>query len=495
MPEPLKPAASRAEPPPIDGPDAFEDVYDLSPMQQGMLYHTIESPQPGMYSIVVSYRVEGLLDARALFDAWQEIVTRHPVLRTSFHWRDRKVPVQAVHRHARLPVMEHDWSSIGAREQQERLAALLESENHRGFDLTQPPLIRLTLVRCADDVHELVVAHHHLLLDGSCKPLLFSEVFETYEAGRARRPARLGRVEPYRRFIEWLGDQDLSEAEQFWRDELSGFCEPTPLWPGTLADGPAPSDYQEHHLFLDEAASDRLRVFARGERLTLNTIVSGAWALLLGHASHRSDVVFGATVNARPPTLDGAESMLGLFINTLPVRVAISPAMALVEWLRRAQLRQITAREFDYAPLSLIQRWSNVPRRLPLFESIVVFENNPGYGSESERHGSLAVTSARAFIKNSLPLTLRCVPARSLSMQLLYDTTRFSARTIDDIGDRFLRVLREMPEEAGAPVSRLTQVLDEVERARTAGATSAFQSGLRSKLWQKARDRRRAGNE
>jgi len=458
-------------------------------MQLGMLYHTIESSEPGMYCIVVCYRLSGRLDAEAMFDAWRMVVARHPALRTTFHWHDRPEPVQEVHRHVELPVVEEDWRDLGAPEQQRRLTALLESENRRGFDVTTPPLLRLTLVRCAEDIYELVVAHHHLLLDGSCKPLLFAEVFAAYEGNRRRTLPEFGRAEPYRRFIEWLRAQNLADAERFWRAELADFREPTPLWAGSGGEAAAARDYAEQQLPLDEQTTGQLRQFARTRRLTLNTVVCGAWALLLAHANTRDDVVFGATVNARPSDLDGVEAMLGLFINTLPVRVTISRTMPLVEWLRDAQLHQLRAREYDFAPLSLIQRWSDVPRRLPLFESIVVFENNVGYGSDSERHGDLEITDVRALIRNSLPLTLRCVPGRTLSMQLLYDTGRFTAVAIARIGDDLVRTLTEMA-NGDVPVARLMESLDNAHRTRQMLDADTFQKSVRDRLRQQARGRR-----
>ena len=474
----------------IDPVSAVEDVYELSPMQQGMLYDTVASPASGMYCIVVSYRLTGPLDPNALFDAWRAVVARHPVLRTSFHWHERQEPTQAVHRAVALPVAQQDWRDVSIADQQARLTALLEEEHRRGFDITRPPLIRLTLVRCADQVHELVVAHHHLLLDGSCKPLLFAEVFAIDEALRERRPIALDPPAPYRLFIEWLRGQDGAAAERFWRDELAGVTEPTPLWPARPASDSNEPRYEEYHFGLDAADSERLRLFARAQRLTLNTIVSGAWALLLAQASRREDVVFGATVNARPPALEGNESMLGLFINTLPVRFAVTPAATVVDWLRRAQLRQMRARELDYAPLSAIQRWSDVPRGLPLFESIIVFENNAGFGADSERHGSVEISDIRAHIRNSLPLTLRCVPGRRLSMQLLHESRRFDSATIQSIADRLVRVLTAMAASPTATVARLLQLVDEIEREQGAVTADAFQKTVRDKLLQRKRQRR-----
>jgi hypothetical protein len=474
----------------VDPLDAIEDVYELSPMQQGMLYDTVASSEPGMYCIVVSYRLEGSLDAGALFDAWRTVAARHQILRASFHWHERQEPTQAVHRQVDLPVAELDWRALDAGEQPARLTAFLDAENRRGFDVTKPPLVRLSLIRCADAVYELVVSHHHLLLDGSCKPLLFAEVFAAYEALRQRTAPDLPEPAPYRLFIEWLRDQDRQAAERFWRDELSGFSEPTPLWPSAAAPPTREHGYQEHHVALSADETERLRAFARTHRLTLNTVVSGAWALLLGHASGQTDVVFGATVNARPPALDETDAMLGLFINTLPVRFTIDAAAGSagsIAWLRDAQLRQTRARDYDYAPLSSMQRWSGVPRRLPLFESIIVFENNAGFGSDAERHGSIEVTAVRAHIRNSLPLTLRCVPGRTLAMQLLYETNRFSPATIQSIGDRLVQMLRGMMVSGSAPVGRLLDLLDEDDRRRNAATADTFQQTIREKLSRRRR--------
>ena len=460
-------------------------------MQQGMLYDTIQSSRPGMYCIAVSYRIAGPLDAPALFAAWTTVIARHPILRTSFHWRDRSEPVQVVHHDVTLPVAEDDWQALTPEEQQQRLTALLLAEHDRGFDVAAPPLMRLTLVRCGPDHHELVVAHHHLLLDGSCKPLLFGEVFACYEAIRRGQPFDAEPPQPYRRYIQWLGEQDLRAAETFWQNELHGFAAPTPLWSEARRDSMATRDYDEHQVELDEQATRRLRQFAQASRLTLNTLVCGAWALLLASSSKRGDVVFGATVNARPAALDGVEMMLGLFINTLPVRVRIAPTTGVAEWLRTIQLQQMSAREFDFAPLSAIQRWSDVPRRLALFESILVFENNPGYGSDSERHGSVAITNVQAHIRNSLPLTLRCVPGRRLGMQVLYETARFSPETIANIAEDLLRVLNDMASDALQPVGGLTATLSENEQRRIDLQANVFQQALRDKLSRRSRGRER----
>jgi non-ribosomal peptide synthetase component F len=254
------------------------------------------------------------------------------------------------------------------------------------------------------------------------------------------------------------------------------------LW---AAPGPGPrpaTHYAEHHVQLDSDASDALRRIGRRHRLTLNTIVSGAWALLLGRVSGSPTVIFGATVNGRPADLDGAESMLGLFINTLPVRVRIDPAATAAAWLEQLQKRQAAARDYDYAPLSKVQRWSAVPGGRPLFESIVVFENNAGFGLSTEQHGTIEIRNVRPLIRNSLPLTLRCVPGQALSLQLLYDTSRFAADTVRGIADDLVEMLRDLPGAAGATLATLIARLDELEQARRTTQAQAFGARAAARL-------------
>jgi non-ribosomal peptide synthetase component F len=319
-------------------------------------------------------------------------------------------------------------------------------------------------------------------MDGSCKPLLFREVFDSYEAFLQGRQVDLAPPMPYRAFVEWLREQPLEEAEKFWRGELAGFSEPTALRDDRPSGGALAEEYAEQHAELDLEASEALRQFGRRHRLTLNTIVTGIWALLLSRSSGSRTVVFGGTVNARPAALDGAESILGLFINTLPVRVEVDPAAPMIKWLQSLQTRQACSRDYDFAPLSKVQKWSAVPRGQALFESIVVFENNAGYGLTTERYGDIEINKVRPLIRNSLPLTLRCVPGRELSIQLLYDTNRFSADTVREIAADVVCLLRDVPRQTDAVLARLLEKVDELERTRRAMQAQTFDATALDKL-------------
>ncbi|MCP4662273.1 MAG: non-ribosomal peptide synthetase, partial [bacterium] len=269
------------------------------------------------------------------------------------------------------------WRGLEPAEQQQRLTACLNADRERGFDLGAPPLMRLALFELEEGVFQFVWSYHHLYLDGWSQALVLREVFRCYEALFQGRPVVLPRPRPYRRYIAWLQTQDLEKARSYWQRVLTGFTAPTLLGP-RQDDAPGEHQhYREVRRRLSAAVSSELQSLARGHELTLNTLVQGAWALLLGRYSGHDDVLFGATVAGRPAELPGVESMVGLFINTLPVRVEVQQGEFLVPWLERLQGQQAELRSYEYSPLDQVQKWSGAPAGQPLFEHILVFESYP----------------------------------------------------------------------------------------------------------------------
>ena len=226
-------------------------------------------------------------------------VDRHGILRTSFHWEALEQPAQMVHPHASIELAEHDWRGLGVEAQQTEYQRFLTGDRERGFALDRAPLMRLALLRVSNSDWTLVWSFHHLLLDGWCVPLILGEVFRFYEAAAAGTRLRMERPRPYRDYIEWLGVQDGGAAEAYWRGTLRGFQASTPL-PPTDPAGHAGRGHQEVSVRLDAALSDELRNLARRQQVTLNTLLQGAWGLLLSRSSGECDVVFGATVSGRP---------------------------------------------------------------------------------------------------------------------------------------------------------------------------------------------------
>jgi hypothetical protein len=351
-----------------------EDIYALSPVQQGMLFHSLFAPHSGVYVNYLGWGLRGEFDERAFGRAWERLLGRHEVLRTSFAWEGLAEPVQVVERRAVLPLGREDWRGLEEAERRRRLAEFVAEERARGFDLTRAPLMRVRLIRTGEETYEVVWVHHHLLTDGWCVGQLLDELFSSYEAERAGAEPVLERRRPYRDYIGWLRGRGLGEAEGYWRRLLEGFRGPTPLpharpaaaQPSASVAGGGAEEreggdeaggYGEVREWLTAEQTARLREFARRERLTLGTLVQGAWALLLSRYAGEEDVVFGATVAGRPAELEGVERMVGVFINTLPVRARVAPRAPVGAWLRGLQEQGAETRQYEHSPLARVQGW------------------------------------------------------------------------------------------------------------------------------------------
>ncbi|WP_116314434.1 non-ribosomal peptide synthetase, partial [Cupriavidus taiwanensis] len=385
-----------------------QDLYPLSPMQAGMLYHSVARADAGSaYINQLRVEVEGL-DAARFAQAWREALGSHDALRTGFLQRGEQ-PLQWVAHEVPLPLAEHDWSAQPAASVQDALDRLAAADLARGFDLECPPLMRLTLVRTGPDRHHLVWTVHHLLLDGWSTSQLLGEVLKRY-AGEAVAPAE-GRFADY---IRWLQQRDAGAAQAFWAGQLDGFDTPTRLAHAL----PAPAGGEGYGLLQHDcgaALTERLSAYARAQKVTLNTVVQAAWLLLLQRYTGQRRVAFGATVAGRPADVPGSQQMLGLFINTLPVLAAPRPEQAVGDWLRELQNFNLAAREHGHTPLSDIQRWGGQAGQR-LFDSILVFENFPledalasagRSGLRFATQGSTGLTEYEMDVEVSLRRTLR----------------------------------------------------------------------------------------
>src|SRR5205085_4820026 len=295
------------------------------------------APEGGVYITQIAATLKGL-NVSAFERVWQRAVDRHTILRTAFVWNKVEKPLQIVGRQVKLPIEKQDWRHLSAPEQEARFEQYLSDDRRRGYELTRMPLMRLALFRVGEETYKFLWSHHHLLIDGWSGAVLLQEVFSMYEAFCRGQDPDLGRPRPYRDYIRWLQQRDLSQAEDYWRRTLEGFTAATPLDLGQAPDGVAGGDdYGQLRVSLSPATTARLKTIARENQLTMNTVAQGAWALLLHRYGNERDVVFGATVSGRPPDLEGVESMVGLFINTLPVRIRVSPEAKVLSWLQHLQ--------------------------------------------------------------------------------------------------------------------------------------------------------------
>lgn len=379
-----------------------------------------------------------------------------------------------------LPWIEQDWRHLSRAEQEQQLEILLINERAKGFDFSQPPLMRFTLIQMADETYQFVWSMHHIIMDGWSGGVLLQEVFELYRAIAVGQNVSLPSSRPYSDYVQWLEQQDPASAETFWRSYLQGFTAPTQLrieqTPTYLLSPTEEYAWKEIHLSAEFTAT--LQQFARTHRLTLNTLVQGAWALLLSRYSGEEDVVFGATSSGRPVTLRGAEAMVGLFINTLPVRVMVSPEASLLEWLQALQTQQVKARQYEFASLVQIQDWSEVPKSMQLFESIVLFENFPVEALQ-QQHEDFSLANFRVVSQEyatNYPLNLIVYPLTQLSLRLLYNRRCLGADAVVRLLGHLQTLLEQFVTVVDRPVSSIP-MLTEAEQQQLLmqwNSTAAF---------------------
>jgi hypothetical protein len=443
-----------------------EDIYELTPLQKGILFHSLYAPEFGLYLIQITYSMWGELDRVAFEKAWQQIIERHPALRTGFFWEDIDKPLQVVYKQVKPPLEYYDWRDLEPDEQQKRLNSLLLSDRKQGFDLSHECLMRLFLIRLQDNYYEFVWSKHHLIMDGWSIPVVLGELVQIYSTLCQGKPANLPPVRPFRDYLDWLDQQDFAQAELFWQQALKDVQQPTPLKTLEVENLSHQEErYDEEQIKLSTTTTAALQSLVRQNQLTLNTLIQGAWAILLGRYSCCDRVVYGCTVSGRPIDLEGAESMVGVFINTLPIYVKLNPQQFLLPWLQKFQTQLVEARQYEYTPLTTIQNVSAVPRGLPLFESIVVFENQPITEYLQRWQGNIEVRDSRLFYKTNYPLTVVGYPSSALEIAISYDFRRFDRETIAAILQDFAILLENMLNNPQVRLQDL-QILTEEQQER-----------------------------
>lgn len=435
----------------------IEDSYPLSAMQQAMLFQYQLDPQSGLYiqQVLCSLREE--LDVPALQKAWEQVVAVHPALRTSFRWEGLDEPLQDVHGRVDLPFEECDWRDLAPADQQSRFDLFLAMDRTKGFDLTQAPPLRLALFRMGDAAYELVCTYHHIIADGLARAILIGQVFALYDAHCEGHQLELERPRPFRDHIDWLRQKGFSGSEAYWRQLLQGFTAPITLdalaKTGAAADGEGRRG--ERELQLSESMTTRLNATAKQHGLTLNTLVQGAWALLLSRYAGAGDVVFGAVRACRQSTVQGAGSIVGLFLNTLPLRVRVASDQNLVSWLAELREQNVVIRDHEQTPVSHVAAWSDVPRGTALFDTIVVFDHAQLNTRLRERGGSWLNREFRVIEDPAFGLVLHAYGEKELLLRMLYDRRRFDGSTIEGMLAHMRTLLEGMAVQLDKPIADL----------------------------------------
>ncbi|WP_026314149.1 non-ribosomal peptide synthetase [Actinomadura flavalba] len=453
----------------------LEDILPLSPLQQGFFFHAVfDEDGADVYTAQLVLDLDGPLDAAALRTAADTLLRRHGNLRAAFWHENLSKPVQVIPRAVELP-----WEEIDAADAAEA-DAIVARERLRPFPVTEPPLLRFTLVRLGAERHRLIFTNHHILLDGWSTPVLATELFLLYVQGG--HDTGLPRVTPYKNYLAWLAGQDRDAAAKAWAHALDGVTEPSLVAPEAADRAPVPP--RRVTAALDERFAKKLTRVARRHNATLSTLLQAAWGVVLGRVLGRDDVVFGATVSGRPPELPGVEQMIGLFINTLPVRVRFRPDEPLGALLERLQDEQTDLLAHHHLGLTEIQRAAG--HRGALFDTMTVLENYPfDPGSMEGSLNGVRITGADAYDATHFPLSFVAAPGTELRLRLHYRPDVYDTATAEALLARVRRVLEAVAADPDRSIGALALAgPDEIAAQEAWNATgTAALPGTVADLW------------
>ena len=418
----------------------IEDIYPLSSVQEAILLSGVERPDRDRLE-QVSLSLAGELQMPLLQAAWETTASQHQMLRTSFVWENVDRPVQVVHKESNASIDFQDWREFSGSEQADLLRNVMQIERERGADPTTIPL-RLMVCRTAEEEYKLALSYHRLILDSFSAAFVLKDLFLTYERMFAGQQPLNECPSSFWHYVEWLQAQDLTEAENFWKDALADFNTPISLLDDladiTIADEVIEPGVQQLTLSPDDAAL--VNSFAEEQQVNVETMIYGAWAILLGRYSGTDDVLFGLKVSGRPAQLAGSDLIAGPFASTLPLRLRVPAATTINEWLKTIKALVAQACQYSYLPLSKLQEWSSVGLEKELFGSRFVANNHEVLESGfREQLRSLRLGSSRALDANPCPINISVVTSNRIELTISYDQ-RFPAPTIRRMLDQ-LRVL------------------------------------------------------
>lgn len=493
---------------------SIETAFPMTPLQEGMLYHTLRFPTSPVYRGQCTATLRGPLDETVFRDAWSALAARHQAFRSFFAWEGRDRPLQVVWDGVDLPWRMLDWSEVDGDDQEVRWAALLADDEAVPFELTVAPLMRFTLVRLGEERHRLLWSLHHALADGWSGLLVFREMLEEYEARLSRSRLEVEAPPSYARFVTWLGSRDADAAAGHWTRRLSGVEEATP--PPGASTSEESTRRATIQLTLPTEAMSQLQAAATRMRVTPSTIAVATWAIVNARFNpEASEVLFGVTVSERPPAIPGVERSVGLYLNTLPVRTNVNPGTPVREWLAALQERLAEDREYSAGGLADIARWVEAVGGGPLARTLVVYESFPPDATRAPDDGALRLEDTHISAPSDLPVALLVYPDSDLVLQLVYDEALYTPEraktlieyaasvlqqlsgehaTVGEVGaipeadEKLLAEWGRNPVALGEPADVLTLFEREVERGPDRPAVEAGGSRWSyAELWEEAR--------
>lgn len=410
----------------------IEDAFGLTSVQEGMLLHTVAQPNSGLYVQQLCHSLSGDLDEQILQQAWQTVTEKFSALRTVYLWDGLDEPLQVIHKQVETKWTQIDWTALPAQQQQKELKKLLAEDRHIGFDLASAPIGRHWIIKRNASQWYWVWSCHHIQLDGWSTSIVLKEFFALCNDQTETTAIPTDNKLNFHEYVDWRRTRDLDEAEAFWKTQLSGFAESTQLNTSAHEAELCERQFEQTVLKLNSVDSDNARRFAREHRITLNVLLQGVWSLLLSRYARQDDIVYGCTLGGRPPELDGIEHAVGLFINTLPVRIKVSPDVSLTEWLAGIQQQLMNLQQWEFCSLAKVQGWSDLEPGDSLFQNIFVFENYPGASTNQQPTG-FEITDIQHFEHSNYPFALLVVPNAELELIIVHDTARHGKNATQQI--------------------------------------------------------------
>ena len=435
----------------------IQALYPATPMQQGMLFHSAYATHSGVYVEQFQLMLAGDINRQAFQQAWQQLAAQYDVLRTCFIWQ-RDQMLQVVLKQVDLPWQIYDWQHHSVDTQQQQLQTWLHQDRQTGFDVAKAPLMRCTLIVLDPQRYQFIWTHHHALLDGWSMPILLQDLLQIYDAYCQGNPCPQPNRHPYQAYVAWLQQQDQQRVNAYWQQQLTGFLAPTPLPTHSFLDKVSPSlttAPQEYCYHLSKDATAAVQTCLRQQRVSLAVLIYSVWGLLLSRYSDEPDVVFGVTVSGRDVPLAGIEEMVGLFINTLPLRLTLPAGCSGETLLKQLQQNLHDLQAHSYIPLIEIQRLSELASGHGVFNTLVVIENYAVNNALQAGQTSLPIEKMTVTERTNYPLTLTVVPGEQLSLRFSYHAQLFEPAVITRIAAHVERLLTAIAAEPTHPVATL----------------------------------------
>ncbi|EHS59970.1 non-ribosomal peptide synthase/polyketide synthase [Paenibacillus sp. Aloe-11] len=444
---------------------SIENMYKLTPMQKGMLFHSLLEPHSEVYFEQAKFEIQGAFYPEDFKRSLKHLMKRHAILRTNFHagWGD--FPIQIVFKERACDFVYEDLHELESGEIEARLAAYIAQDKARGFDLANEALLRVAILRTAEEAYHLLWSSHHIILDGWCMPLVLQEVFETYGALREQREPELPAAVSYSQYIQWLEEQGEEEASSYWRGYLEGYDQQTKLPQATTQLSAKAEAYVSEKLefTLDTELTERLEQVAKQHRVTMNTLMQAAWGIVLQRYNRSQDVVFGSVVSGRPAEIPGIESMIGLFINTVPVRIQAEGSDTFSDVMKRQQELYLAGHAYDSYPLYEIQAQSE--QKQDLISHIMVFENYPVEEHLEEKIASeeaeYKITDVQMFEQTNYDFNLIVLPGRSLEFLYRYNARVYDRESVEWIQGHLTRILTSVSVQPAIRIDELELITPE----------------------------------